>query len=452
MHILIMILLISILIIVHEAGHFLAARMFKIKVEKFAIGLPFGPTLYEKQFGDTTFLIHACLFGGYVSFPDDDKDNKLPKDSPALFNNKPVYQRAIVVSAGVLANVVCALILVLYTAFVWGKLPMGEYALYIDDIVAPKGASVYSSGLQKNDKIYKVNGIKIKSLYELSRAAYFSRTNDGHTTNKIIAKNLEKIYKLNDLKEYFSAGEKIFLPLPIEEEPLYATRDELIGLKKLEADKVVLTDDEIKLRDEIKGKNFFVTDKGISAKEIATAVSDTYKPLTITVLRDNKEIELNPIAADKDGIIGIQNRIEEVYAPTTSIKTGFVNSYKYLTDNTIMMIEGLVSIFTGQIPMKDLHGIVAITKIGGNVIENQGIYKGLLLTAIISLNLAIVNFLPIPALDGGHLLFMFIEKITGRKFEEKTLETISNAGFYFLLGLMILVLFNDIWALITKAI
>ena len=82
------------------------------------------------------------------------------------------------------------------------------------------------------------------------------------------------------------------------------------------------------------------------------------------------------------------------------------------------MIQGLVSICTGKIPFKDLHGIVAITKIGGNVIENQGIYKGLLLTAIISLNLAIVNFLPIPALDGGHVFFMLLEKITGKKLLE----------------------------------
>ena len=113
---------------------------------------------------------------------------------------------------------------------------------------------------------------------------------------------------------------------------------------------------------------------------------------------------------------------------------------------------GLGSIFTGKVPLKDMHGIVAITKIGGNVIEHQGIYKGLLLTAIISLNLAIINFLPFPALDGGHVFFMTLEKITGRKISEETLEKISSIGFYFLLFLMVIILFNDIWALITKAI
>ena len=113
----IMILLISILILVHEAGHFFSARLFKIKVDKFGIGLPIGPTLWEKKIGDITLIIHAFLFGGYVSFPDDDKDSDIPADSKDRLLNRPAWQRAIVFSAGVGANVVCAFVLVLLTAF-----------------------------------------------------------------------------------------------------------------------------------------------------------------------------------------------------------------------------------------------------------------------------------------------------------------------------------------------
>ena len=110
MSIIIMILLLSILVLVHEAGHFFAAKMFKMKVSAFGFGLPIGPTLWEKQIGDLTLRIHAFLLGGYVSFPDDEPENKLPKDSPDRFANRPVYQRFVVISAGVLANVVCAFI------------------------------------------------------------------------------------------------------------------------------------------------------------------------------------------------------------------------------------------------------------------------------------------------------------------------------------------------------
>ena len=137
MSIIIMLLLLSVLVLVHEAGHFLAARFFKIKVEKFGFGLPIGPTLYETQWGDTKILIHAFLLGGYVAFPDDEKDCELDKDSPERFSNRPVYQRAIVVSAGVFANIVCAFAFVFLTAFLWGSMPSGKYDIYVNVIIAP---------------------------------------------------------------------------------------------------------------------------------------------------------------------------------------------------------------------------------------------------------------------------------------------------------------------------
>ena len=114
------------------------------------------------------------------------------------------------------------------------------------------------------------------------------------------------------------------------------------------------------------------------------------------------------------------------------------------------MLYGLGKMFAGKVPLKDLHGIVAITKIGSDIIEYQGLFKGLLLTAVISLNLAIVNILPIPALDGGHLLFLAIEKIKGQKVNEKTLNMISNACFLLLIVLMLVVVFNDILGLVTN--
>ena len=108
-----MLLLISFLIMIHELGHFLAAKAFKIKVNKFGFGLPVGPTLYRKKIGDTEFLVHALLLGGYVAFPDDDRDSELEKDSPERFLNKPIYQRMIVVIAGVLSNFIAAFLIVL---------------------------------------------------------------------------------------------------------------------------------------------------------------------------------------------------------------------------------------------------------------------------------------------------------------------------------------------------
>ena len=112
MSLIIMIILLSLLILVHEAGHFFTAKLFGIKVDKFGFGLPIGPTLYERKFGETTVCVHAFLLGGYVSFPDDDENCELPADSEERFINKPYYQKAAVVSAGVIANILCAFLLV----------------------------------------------------------------------------------------------------------------------------------------------------------------------------------------------------------------------------------------------------------------------------------------------------------------------------------------------------
>lgn len=148
MSIIIMILLIGLLILVHELGHLLTALMFKVKVDKFGIGLPIGPTLWEKKVGNLTLVIHL-FFSADMFIPDDDKDSDVPQNSPERLQNKPVWQRAIIFSAGVVANVICAYILVLMTAFLWHNMPSEKFDMYVTDIVAPKEASIWSSGMQK---------------------------------------------------------------------------------------------------------------------------------------------------------------------------------------------------------------------------------------------------------------------------------------------------------------
>ncbi len=456
MNIIIMILLISFLILIHELGHFMAAKAFKIKVDKFGFGLPFGPVLFRKQIGETEFLIHALLLGGYVSFPDDDVNSELPEDSPERFQNKPVYQKAIVVSAGVVANVICAIFLVMLTALIWQKLPAGKYDIEIAKIIAPKDAAVHKSGLQKEDKIYKINGSLITLPYQVNKYAALSKKYDGKISPGTYAETLENLKKINtNIKsenEPLKKGVKIQLTAVKDEPALHLSQDVLMGLGKYKEKLMNLDEKQIKLRDSIQGKKEFVSDGATSLSDIAYALSDTKRPMNFTVIRNGREINLKPIYSDENGTIGIQQKITEVLIPTKTPGKIITASCDYVWTNTELMIVGLVKLFTGQIPMQDLHGIVAITKLGGDVIEHQGLFKGLLLTAIISLNLAIINLLPIPALDGGHLLFLTIEKIKGKPLDEKTIEKIGNIGFSFLLILMFLIIFNDIFALITKKI
>ena len=197
MSILIMILLLSLLILVHEMGHFIAARAFGIKVEKFGFGLPIGPTIFKTKCGDTEILVHAFLLGGYVSFPDDEKDSDIPLDSPERFINKPAWQRAVVVSAGVIANVICALVLVMFVATWTKQLPSGDYEIYTSSISAPKDASIWDSGLQTGDQIYSINGCKVNNIYSLVTIVQNSAKGNGTISQNTVDQNYSLLKSLN---------------------------------------------------------------------------------------------------------------------------------------------------------------------------------------------------------------------------------------------------------------
>ncbi len=451
MSIIIMILLLSFLVLVHEAGHFMAARALGIKVSKFGFGLPIGPTLWSKKVGDVDVVVHAFLLGGYVSFPDDEKDSKDTVPEQDRFMNKPVWQRMIVISAGVIANIITAFVFVLITAFVWGKLPSGQYEVYINKIAAEKGASVWDSGLQANDRVIRVNGSDINSSYALTLYSKNSTPEDGKVEQEFVDANLAKLKDLNpNLKNTDVIADKTIIILPkYQDEPeIKIDNETLKGYALYKDNQKALTGTQVKLRDLLKGKTSYVSEGTVTLLDIAYAISDTKKPLNLTVLREGKEINLNPIYPNKKGMIGVMIEAREVLRPTKNIPSAIKGTFSYLWEQTYMLVYGLWQLFTGKIPVKDLHGIVVITKIGGDVIQNSGFFSGLLLTAMISLDLALINFLPIPALDGGHFMFLLIEKLRGKPLDEETINKISSIFFLLLIIFMVLVVFNDVYALI----
>lgn len=448
-----MILLISILILVHEAGHFFMAEVFKIRVTKFGFGLPIGPTLWSKKFGDIEILIHAFLFGGYVEFPDDDKDLNLPADSPERFMNRPAYQRFCVLSAGVFANVVWAFIFVMLTAAIWGQIPAGKYDVYVKEITAPKTESIWHSGMEVGDKIVEINGSKVYLPNTTNVFSELSKSYDGKVDSKFVEENYKKLKSLNLIftrEEIIPKDVIVKLPPLEHEKAIKLDKDVIRGFVKYKDERVILNDTQKKLRDNFKGKSIVVSDGSYTLNDIAYAISDNSAPLNIVVSRNGKRIKLKPIYPNEKGYIGINKDIREVTIQTKNPIAIVTASTKYLWKQTELLFYGLYQIFTGKIPLSELHGIIAITKVGGDVIHSSGIFSGLLLTAIISMDLAIMNFLPLPALDGGHVMFLILEKIRGRKVDEETMNKIATVFFMALIVLMIVVSFNDVYALITK--
>ena len=453
MSIIIMILLLSLLILVHEAGHFFSARAFGIKVDKFGFGLPVGPTLFKKKVGDVEILVHAFLLGGYVSFPDDEKDCDLPADSPERFANKPAWQKAIVVSAGVIANVICAVALVIIVASFTGKLPSGNYEIYADGISAPKEASIWQSGLQKGDRILKANGCDIHNVYSLITIVKNSAKNNGLITDITVEKNYNRLKELNpglSKDEVIPEGIAVRLPEKLEEDIITMDKFAAKGAKYFKPSGTKIDSRLKELEKLVENKKAYISNGKFTLYDLAQAISNEQHPINFVIERNNNIIELNPIYPDENGIIGIALSTKQTVIETKNPISIIKESTVYLFDNTYTMMYSLGQLFTGNIPLKDMHGVVAITKIGGDMIDKNGKSSGLLLAALISMNLAILNILPIPALDGGHLMFLLIEKITGKPLDEKVVEVISTVFFAMLIILMVFVVFNDITLIVRK--
>ena len=447
MSIFIMILLLSLLILVHEVGHFLAARAFGIKVEKFGFGLPVGPVLYKTKLGDTEILVHALLLGGYVSFPDDEKDSDIPLDSEERFINKPTWQRAIVVSAGVVANVICAFVLVLLVAIFTKELPSGNYEIYTASISAPKDASIWNSGLQENDRILNINGCDVNNVYSFVTIVKNSAKGNGVISQSTVNENYKLLKGLNpalEKDEIIPAELSIRLPENPVSDIITMDKYAAKGAKFFKKDGFKLDENLIQLKKEVMDKTVYISNGKYTLYDVAKAISDGAHPINITVLRDGKEVKLNPIYPDEKGLIGIGLKEKKIMVATNNFTSIVKGSTSYLVENTGLMMYSLGQLFTGNVPFKELHGVVAITKIGGDIIEKTGKSAGVLLAALISMNLAILNILPIPALDGGHLMFMIIEKIMGKPLDDKIIEKISSIFFSLLIILMLFIIFNDL--------
>lgn len=457
-NLIIMIALISLLVLVHEWGHYIAARLFGVRVTKFGFGMPIGPVLFKTKKGDLEILVHACLLGGYVSFPEDEETEEgkplLPPDSKERFKNQTPLKQAIIVTAGVIMNVIFAFFLIVLAATIFHKLPTGKSEVFINEVLKDGYIQkTMPNKLKANDKIVSVNGIDIDSAYSFIFLVKNSKLYDNKVSKETINKKLDEFLKLNPKikkNEIIKEGTRIILPTKTPEDKFVVNEHILKGIEKYKDNEIQLSEDETKLRNELLNRYTYVLTRDSFALEIATALADYYKPLDIVLERGGKQIEIKNVVAGEEGTLGVKLSTKEIYTETKTLPQIFVNSAKYMVNSTKLMCIGLIQLITGKIPMNEMHGIIAITKIGSDIIEHQGMLNGLLLTAIISIDLAIINLLPIPALDGGHLMFIIIEKIIGRPLDEKIVENISRFFFALLIALMIFVVFNDIFALITK--
>lgn len=433
------ILIISILVILHELGHFLPAKWFKTKVEKFYLFFDVKFSLFKKKIGETEYGIGWLPLGGYVKIAgmiDESMDTEQMKQEPKPweFRSKPAWQRLIIMLGGVTVNFLLAWII--YTFLLFNN---GDTYVPTDRLKDGIGVSEIGEalGLQSGDLILSVDGKKVKRLDD----ARLDIVLGDEVT--VLRNNKEETFALTDegKKILFENGRSRFLSPRFESVIGYVADSSLAKAIDLKVGDVVT---------QANGKSITFFDQ--FEKEIRAIQNDT---LRFTVLRDGKVLALQTFKKE-DERLGVlpeitEEKIEELevtdtYSFLSAIPAGFTKSIKVLTDQ-VRQFKVIFNTKTGA--YKQVKGPIGIVEMMPET-WNWTFFWSFM--AMFSVWLAFINVLPIPALDGGHVMFLLYEMITGRPPSEKVLERGQIVGFIILMSLMAIIFGNDIWNIIKRFI
>jgi regulator of sigma E protease len=432
-----LLLALSILVIIHEFGHFLFARIFKTRVEKFFLFFDWPWAIIKRKIGDTVYGIGMIPLGGYVKISgmiDESMDReqmKLPPQ-PYEFRSKPSWQRLLIMLGGVVFNFIFAMIIYVAVLSFWGEtyLPAAnvKYGILTD-------STGYAMGLRNGDKILSVDGEPVDNFYSiipdiiLNDRKVITVDRQGDTVDVPVGREFIPLL----LKNTDVIDARIpFGPFVISE----FAKESPARVAGLAAGDEVIALDSIRFEwyDEFQG--YIAANRG--------------KPLEVTVKRGEELIDFRVIAS-AEGILGIYREPTDIFEFSTkhynffeAIPAGVAKGFKTTGD----YLKQFKLIFSRETKgYESLGGFITIGSIFPGVWNWQSFWN---LTAFLSLILAVMNILPIPALDGGHVMFLIYEVVTGRKPSDKFLEYAQVTGMIILLALLIFANGNDILRLIRK--
>ena len=422
----------SILVVLHELGHFLPARWFKCRVEKFYLFFNPGFSLFKKKIGDTEWGIGWIPFGGYVKIAgmvDESMDKEQMKLPPKEdeFRAKPAWQRLIVMLGGVTVNLILAIIIFIGIMWVWGEENLPAKNLKYGIVADSLGKSI---GLQDGDVITKVNDkdvkntIKIAGEFILNDAKNITILRNG--VEQQIAVPSDFVKALNKTK-----GEN-FVHVRT---PFFVA-----GFDKLSTAEHA----GVKIGDQVIGVDSIATP--YHNDYVAAVKGKARKTINLTLLRNNDTLKV-PVELNNDAKIGvaIQGDFRKLGFVIETKKYSFFEAipagYNQCWTSLGRYISGIKQLFNGKAnPNDSLGSVISIGSVYSKVWDWQSFWT---LTALFSIILAFMNVLPIPALDGGHALFCVYEMVTGKKPSDKFMEYAQTAGMILLLGLMVYALGLD---------
>lgn len=425
----------AILIILHELGHFVAARAFGIRVEKFFLFFDaWGVKLFSFKRGDTEIGVGWLPLGGYVKIAgmiDEsmDKEQMALPAKPDEFRSKPAWQRLIVMLSGVAVNVVLGVLIFWILTIKYGEpyIAMSEYA---NGIVPGKALS--EIGIKPGDKVLMIGNKQVVKNNDLYTSDLFygninlSILRAGQPVNVFVPPNFVDKMSKYTRSDLFSPRVRTIVDSLVPK-----GRASLAGLQK---------------KDQIVSVNGVITTFLDQFSDQLTL--NKGKALSMGVLRNNQLITV-VAAADTSSKLGFMNKLPEFkirhenYSVTQAFGIGAHRAFSVVTDNA----KAFAKVAKREMSPTALSGPIGIAKIYGSQFDWARFW---LITGMLSMALAFINILPIPALDGGHAFFLLVEMIKGKPLSVKFLENAQLVGFFIIMGLMIFMFGNDILKLISK--
>ncbi len=439
---------IGILVFIHEFGHFAAAKLTGMRADVFAIG--FGKRLFgwnkitgftfgnlDKDWdgeGNTDYRLCILPLGGYVKIAgmvDESFDTEFAdkEPQPYEFRSKPAWKKMIVISAGVLMNLLLTFAIFWGANFFKGKQVTNTTTL----AYVAQNTAADSAGFKTGDKILSINGNKINNWEDLRTEIFINSLGENLKVKLRRGGNVETIAvprsKIPDAEI-----EQILFLVP---EGIHAAIGEVV--KDSPAEKAGVKEGDILLA--IDNQKVFTSNQVI---KLISSNPENKIPVELLRANDTLTVEATP---DKDGKIGVA--IGHIFDGETTFKTfGFFESMYYASTDIANMTEltfsTLSKVFSGKVAFgKAFAGPVKIAQIATKSAES-GFSSFLFFLALLSLSLALINIMPFPVLDGGHLVIIIIEGITKREIPVKVKLAIQNAGFVLLLLLMAFIIYTDI--------
>lgn len=418
-----LILSLSILVVLHELGHFLPAKWFKCRVEKFYLFFDPWFSLFKKKIGETEYGIGWLPLGGYVKIAgmiDESMDKEQLKQPPQSweFRSKPAWQRLIIMCGGVIVNLLLGFLLFAMILFVWGErtLPMDglQHGIAVNPISE-------QAGLQNGDVILSMDGKPVKDFYNINRDLI-----------------------LNEVKtiQVRRNGEEISLPVPagtvrslIKSKTQFVTPRTYAVVDTVFDEIAQFTQDRLMAGDRIlaiNGEQTNFYDEYMKAK-----FGYPNQEVVLNVLRGKDTVEVKALT-DSMGSIGFYVNVDKLsgaYSRKSGFFEAFPNGIRKGWETLTMNVQNFKLLFTSEeVEAKEsLGSFISIGNMFGAEWDWERFWN---MTALLSIILAFMNILPIPALDGGHVIFTLYEMITGRKPGDKFLEYAQMVGMVILLGLM----------------